>query len=191
MLVAGRRRAAIPDRKHGKPMEHVEKPMIEALQHSLAVATLGLTDVILSSYDSELPPRISKIRRWSEECMIQTRKRKHISAAAKRSWDFFAEKIDRYGIKPEMDEDTARFRWAALIWTVLTFIEDVRRVCPLYGNGPQAKAWRYLHYHVQQLAEEQACIYAGADEIGTGIYEESAWALEGVEFKAPQLEVIR
>lgn len=165
--------------------------MIEALQHSLAVATLGLTDVILSSYDQELPPRITKIREWADACMEQTRKRKHVSAAARRAWNLFAEAIDRYGIKPDMDEQSAKSRWAALVWTVLTFVEDVRRICPLYANGPKSRAWRYLHYHIQQLAEEQACLYAGADEIGTGIYEEAAWALEGVDFQAPQLEGLR
>lgn len=162
--------------------------MIEARQHALAVATISLVDVVMDAYSENLPKRLARIKEWSEKCATQTRGRSKVSRGAQRAWLMFSEAIDRRGLKKGMDENALDARWAALVWTVLIFVEDVRRVCPIYAEGPQARAWRYLEYHLSKIAAEQLASHQGADEIGTGIYEEAAWALEEIPFRAPQLE---
>lgn len=163
-----------------------------ALQHTFAVAAIGSIDICLSSCKpdkgSELEKNFQRINSWLEEVAEQTLSKKHLSAAARRALNRFVDVMDRHTIKKGMSEDRANHQYAALVWCALTYIEHVRYACPEYGKGPKRVAWCELWRLLDLWAGHEIRLNPGADETGTGIYEETAWALEGVDFIAPQLE---
>lgn len=146
------------------------------IQHARCVLALTTIQVCLDVFwpaadcGTVLKRHMDKIQRWVDACAQHTRK-KTLSAGARRDIDRSFEILGRYMTTEDMDNETRFHRWAALIWTTLTFVEDACNTCPAYAHTPQ---WRYLRQTVNTLAEKLRALEPGIDEDGTAIYEEAA-----------------
>ena len=163
------------------PPEHYPNP---GVQHTRAVVALTVTTMCLELFQpaagSAMEKHMAKIRRWTDTCAEKT-KGKRLSAGAKRDLERCCAKLTPHIVTAETPED-AKFRmWTALVWAAWIFVLDVRNTCPVYSARREGQCWRYLLRVLETLAERVRKIEPGVDEVGTAIYEEAAWALEGVD----------
>lgn len=162
---------------------------ISGIQHTRAVIALTAIQACLEMFKpqdkSSLGTHLKSVQANIDKCREQTIKRR-LSQGAKRDLSRAFDVLGEYVTNENMDKNESFTRWSALVWTALTFIEDVNNTCPIYASGANARAWRDLQKEVDALADRLCDLEHGIDEQGTYIYERAAWALDGVDYTPPQ-----
>lgn len=170
------------------PMSHYDPP---AIQHTRATAALTISQMCMELYKSAPNERDGEwqvqLKKRISACTTMIKKKRQ-SAGAKRDLNnmciILAEYIEEMR---SLKGDRLMRAWVELIWAALTFIEDVLATCPVITADKERGKWELLHKDMEELADGLLESVPGADERGTGIYEECAWALEGILFHAPQM----
>lgn len=155
------------------PPEHYPIP---AIQHTRCMLALTVTRAVIDLFKPDhttgkkLNEQIAKINRWIDECSLPVRERK-LSAGAKRDLDRSFDALGQYLELKKLDDDALFERWAALVWTSVFMVWDVRHTCPEFRKPA---CWRYLDRTLTTLAEHLLIFAPEADAAGSQIYEEAA-----------------
>lgn len=159
---------------------------VAAIQHTRAVIALTLITICLETYVGSNLGLADELRKRINSCATLVKKKK-LSAGAKKDMDncqiVVSEHIE--AMQPSRNE-AYLYKWSVLLWTALTFVEDVLATCPQYTVGLEKGKWKKLCTTISTLATSLQIQYPGIDEEGTYLYERAAWALEGVCFRRPE-----
>lgn len=166
------------------PPEHYP---ISGIQHTRAVMALTAAQLCMDTFKPQegtgIARHMDKINEAIASCGRIT-KTKRLSAGAKRDLDNGCITLAQYvNEMRDMGKDALFTRWSALVWSALTFVEDALNTCPQWTKtGTHEKKWQALRKSMSDLADGLRELEPRMDEIGTAIYETTAWALEGVVF---------
>lgn len=155
------------------PPEHYPIP---AIQHTRCMLALTVSKAVIDlfkpdhSTGKKLNEQIAKINRWIDECSLLVREWK-LSAGAKRDLDRSFEALGPHFELKTLDDGALFERWAALVWTSVFMVWDVRFTCPEFRKPA---CWRFLDQTLTTLAEHLWKEAPHSDAEGSLIYEEAA-----------------
>lgn len=158
-------------------------------QTRLAIAAIAVCDMLTSNIDYEskvLAGYQTRIKGWTNECAKQTSKR-IAGNLDMREYAMFVDTLNFHVNTSDMSEDKKKFLAAAFAEICYSFCLDVRNAAPMYGKGKHRRAWWQLVNELNSLARLMEMKHWGCRNLGFGIYEEVAWALENVAMSSPIL----
>lgn len=147
-----------------------------AIQHTRCILALTVTRSVIDLFrpgpecGKKLLAQMEKIDRWIKECSRQVQGRK-LSAGAKRDLDRSFEALGPHFELKTLDDGALFERWAALVWTSVFMVWDVRYTCPEFRKPA---CWRFLDQTLTTLAEHLWKEAPDSDAVGSQIYEEAA-----------------
>jgi len=149
---------------------------IQAVQHTRCILALTVARTVVDLFKpdekcgKQLLSQMDKIDRWIGECSLRIQGRK-LSAGARRDLDRSFTALEPYFEFDNLDDEALFKRWAALVWTALFFVWDVRHTCPDYRKPA---CWRFLDQTLTTLAEHLNTLTPDSDVVGSIIYEAAA-----------------